>query len=308
MISALRPLLLVGYLLVSLSLPAQQRLAGRVVDAAGGAGIPFVTVYFDGTTIGTTTEEDGSFTLPLADIKLPAVLAATHLSYESEQLPVETARAVPVFRLTAAANEIAAVEVGDRNNRAKNLKEFREQYLGTDEWGKRARIENEERLRFDRTYVTDTLKNADLLVERYGLPEDLRQVKWAVDGKSLTFEQARDLQASSAGPLRIDVPALGYRITVDLIRFVIDYKAGSTFGLGTYYFEPYEGPGGKAKRKHVKTRRETYYSSSQHFLRALYAGALDAEGFATYEMVDGEARGHRPAPAPRNRSLPPKWP
>ncbi len=276
-------------LFFSLSLQAQNRLTGRVIDDSDGAGIPFATVYFDGTTVGTTSEEDGSFSLPLSDIDLPAIMVATHLSYRPEQLVVEGADAAPAFRLTPAANEIAAVEVGDRNNRAKNLAEFREQYLGTDDWARRARIENEERLRFDRTYATDTLRNADILVERYGLPEDLRKVAWAIDGKSLTFEQATDLQASSAGPLRVDLPDLGYRLTADLIRFVTRYRAQSTEILGTYYFQPYEGEG-KARRKHARNRQQAYYNSSQHFLRALYDGTLDEQGYAVYEKVDGAVR------------------
>lgn len=182
------------------------------------------------------------------------------------------------------------MEVGDRDNRAKNVAEFKEYFLGTDEWGTTAKFSNPDRLRFDRTYRTDTLQNADVMASRYGLPEDLRNVQWALDGKSLTFELADDLRASSAGPLRIDVPKLGYRITVDLIDFVVQYRTNTITGLGTYYFEPYEGTGNKPAARHARNRSETYYFSSQHFLRALFAGSLDEEGFATYEMVDNNAR------------------
>ena len=271
-------------------LNAQDFLTGRVLDSTDRSPIPFATVYFDGTTVGTTTDEDGTYRLSLSAVELPATLVVTHLNYRTATREASAGGATEDWLLTAAANEIAAVEVGDRNNRAKNVAEFREHFLGTDEWARGATLEHPERLRFDRTYHSDTLRNADILVERYGLPDDLRNVQWAVDGKSLTFEQAKDLQARSTGTLQVDVPELGYRVYVDLQAFVIDYTAGSTFGLGTYYFEPYEGQDGKARRKHRRNRRSVYYSSSQHFLRALFARDLADQGFATYEMIDGNAR------------------
>ncbi|WP_157974484.1 carboxypeptidase-like regulatory domain-containing protein [Lewinella sp. IMCC34183] len=276
-------------LLFSSLLHGQPAVSGTVRDSLTGEPVSFATVYFDGTTVGTTTDDAGAYRLPLSDMKLPAVVVATHLNYRSANRLVERGGEQDPLVLAPSAYEIAAVEVGDRNNRERNLREFREAFLGTDPGGRRATLTNQERLRFDRTYRTDTLRHADVLVERHGLPDDLRNVQWSIDGKSLTFEQASDLRVSSAGVLRVDVPDLGYRVSVDLIQFSIDYRAGSTFGLGTYYFEPYEG-NGKARGRHVRNRRETYYLSSQHFLRALYADNLAAEGFAVYEMVDDEAR------------------
>ena len=282
-------LLFVLFSLPASGLNAQDYLTGRVLDSTDRSPIPFATVYFDGTTVGTTTDEEGAYRLSLAAVNLPAAVVVTHLNYRTATRVATEAGKTEDWLLTATANEIAAVEVGDRNNRAKNVAEFREHFLGTDEWSRGATLGHPERLLFDRTYRTDTLRNANILVERYGLPDDLRNVRWAVDGKSLTFEQAKDLQARSTGTLEVDVPALGYRVQVNLQRFVVDYTAGSTFGLGTYYFEPYEGQDGKARRKHRRNRRSVYYTSSQHFLRALFARDLAAQGFATYEMVDGQA-------------------
>ena len=45
-------------------------LAGKVsglVSDESGAGVPFVTVYVEGTTIGTTTNADGRYQLELKD-------------------------------------------------------------------------------------------------------------------------------------------------------------------------------------------------------------------------------------------------
>ncbi len=280
----------VAYFVLSGFLIGQSTLSGIVVDSLSGEPIPFVTVYFDGTTVGTTTGENGGYTLGLGALNLPAVMVATHLNYRPASVMVGGAGNQPTILLAATPNEIAAVEVGDRNNREKNVLEFRHRFLGTDEWARRASLTGQNRLRFDRTYSTDTLRNADVLVERHGLPEELRKVRWASDGKSLTFEQATDLQVHSSGTFGVDVPSLGYRISVNLIGYFIDYRAGRTFSLGTYYFKPYEGPKDRPRRRHVRNRRRVYYSSSQHFLRALFAGDLQAHGFATYEKVDGQFR------------------
>lgn len=283
----LRPL--TGFLLFFVLPLTAQDLRGTVRDSLSGAPVPFATVYFDGTTVGTTTDDDGRYRLPLTDVALPAVVVATHLNYRSGNLLATAPGDQPALALLPAANEIAAVEVGDRDNRDRNLKEFTEAFLGAEEGGRGASLEHTERLYFNRTYRTDTMRNADVLVERYGLPDDLRNVQWSIDGKSLTFEQASDLRVESAGVLRVDVPELGYRISVNLISFIIDYRAGTTFGLGTYFFEPYEGDG-KPRGRHARNRERTYYTSSQHFLRALYAGTLDAEGFAVFEMIDKQPR------------------
>ncbi|PPK88233.1 carboxypeptidase-like protein [Neolewinella xylanilytica] len=276
--------------LLSAALPGQETLFGRVLDSLSREAVPFATVYFDGTTVGTTTADDGSYRLPLSAVTLPATVVVTHLNYRTASRTATSAGPTEDWLLTPAANEIAAVEVGDRNNRAKNVAEFRERFLGTEEWSRGARLQFTDRLRFDRHYETDTLRNADVLVKQYGLPDDLRNVAWAIDGKTLTFDRAVDLRASSTGTLEADVPMLGYRVRVNLEHFVVNYAAGSTYGLGTYYFEPYEGRQGKARPKHRRNRQRAFYASSQHFLRSLYANDLGANGFATYEMIDGKAR------------------
>ena len=270
------------------ALGAQGFVSGRVLDASAGDPIPYATVYFDGTTIGTTTDEVGAYRLPLDDIQLPATLVVTHLSFTAATRQITKEGAQPDWSLSAAVNEFAAVEVGDRNNRAENLKEFREAFLGVDDWGRSAKLQKSDRLMFDRTYLTDTLHNARVIAERYGLPDDLRAAQWSLDGTSLTFERAADLRVSSAGPLTVEVPALGYRISAGGLRYTIDYAKGSTVGLGTFFFQPYEGRDGRPKKKHVRNRRKAYYASSQHFLRALYNGRLAEEGYATFESVDGD--------------------
>ena len=74
--------------LVSLAMAAQStRVRGMVRDAETGEPLPFVGVYFDGTTIGISTDMDGRYSLETRspDAK---VLTAQLLGYESSSAPV----------------------------------------------------------------------------------------------------------------------------------------------------------------------------------------------------------------------------
>ena len=63
------------------------RVRGTVTDAESGEPLPFVSVYFDGTTIGISTDLEGKFSLETrsADAK---VLTAHIVGYASQSYPV----------------------------------------------------------------------------------------------------------------------------------------------------------------------------------------------------------------------------
>lgn len=51
-------------LLFALPMTAQTtKVKGRVTDSASGEGIPFVAIYFYGTTIGVSTDMDGYYSM-----------------------------------------------------------------------------------------------------------------------------------------------------------------------------------------------------------------------------------------------------
>ena len=67
--------------LISISLTAQIR--GVVKDSISGEPIPFVNIWVENETIGTTSEVDGSF---LLDLKEEKVLVLSALGYETKKL------------------------------------------------------------------------------------------------------------------------------------------------------------------------------------------------------------------------------
>lgn len=280
----------ISLLLTSFPLTAQQ-VSGTVTDSLTGAPIPFATVYFDGTTIGETTNEEGRFTLTATSLRFPATLIASHLSYGNKSVQLRKARSSVHFILRPLTLTVAAVEVTDQNQRLKNLEEFRALFLGVDDWGRRATIKGEDALVFSRDYRRKKLSNARSLFPDGKIPPTLKNARWAEDGRSIVFEKARNLMAVSNAPLEIDLPDLGYVLFVDLQRFRTDYAEGITNRLGTYFWRPYEGNNPeKARKKHLKNRELAYHNSNVHFLRALFQDRLEEEGYAIYEVIGNDAR------------------
>lgn len=260
-------------------------IRGTVVDSARQAPIPFATVYFDGTTNGQTTDDNGKFSLALNGIKLPAILVVSHIGYRTQSLSIQDSTALLNIALTVQGQMIQTVVVQDEDQRMKNLEEFRKVFLGADDWGVRAKIQNEDALFFNRDYQTQQLRIRSKGMMKRALTMNRRGGTWSADSSSYTFEQALNLQAKAKVPLEIKLPDLGYTVQVDLVRFLSEYRAGKTSHLGHYFFKPVVSKSGKPKARHKINRQQAYYNSSLHFLRSLYAGQLNENGYQIYERV-----------------------
>ena len=70
-------------LLLSAGASAQvSKVRGRVIDAETGEPVPYAAVFFDGTSIGVSTDEDGRYYIETRDTAA-VVLTATILGYQS---------------------------------------------------------------------------------------------------------------------------------------------------------------------------------------------------------------------------------
>jgi hypothetical protein len=131
----MRVFLLLCFCLYGSLLFCQSLLSGTVVEAANQEPIPFATVYFDGTTIGQTTDEHGTFQLSAEQIELPALLVVSHVGYQTLSLSVDSVQQELKLALRIQEQMISTVVVQDRDRRQKNLEEFRQVFLGSDAWG-----------------------------------------------------------------------------------------------------------------------------------------------------------------------------
>ena len=68
----------------------QTTIRGVVTDSITGERLPYVALAFPGTTIGTSTADDGSFTLVTST---PGkVLEVSYLGYATKRVPVRPGR------------------------------------------------------------------------------------------------------------------------------------------------------------------------------------------------------------------------
>ncbi len=263
---------------------AQPVLKGTVLDSTNHEPVPFVTVYFDGTTNGQTTDDNGQFALSLNGIDLPAVLVVSHVGYRRQTLLIRDTEEELYISLAVQGQLISTVVVQDRNQRLKNIQEFRRLFLGTDEWGERAQIRNEDALLFDRDFKNQRVNVRSKYMRKMTLNSNRNNVEWSADSSFYVYDKALNLQATAKVPLEIELPDLGYKIQVDLVKFLTEYRAGRTSHLGHYFFIPQEGPEGKTRARHERNRQRAFYNSSLHFLRSLYAGKLKENGYQIYEQ------------------------
>jgi len=270
---------------------AQSSLAGYLLDTDTGEPIAFATVYINGTTSGDVTGENGFFELKVSDY--PCELVASHLNFEStvftfREAPSDTLR----LGITARKVDLQEVEVLDTDQRAKNLREFLPNFLGMDEFGEKASLQNPEALFFTRDYIERERPQ----FRRFDKSGQL------TDGPLETIRVSLNLQARSQQQLLIEQPETGYVIHCDLIHFQLNYARGNqtpgSMTLGYYFFEPMEARREREQRKWEKARREAYYNSQQHFLYALYHRQLREEGYLIFERVSGvgETTQYRPFP------------
>lgn len=102
--------LLLAVLLLTQAVQAQVRLRGTVVDTDTRETLPFASVVVRGTTLGTTTNSDGEFTLNVS--KLPVTLLVSELGHLKDTIRVTSADEPLKLALATAAVALPEVKVG----------------------------------------------------------------------------------------------------------------------------------------------------------------------------------------------------
>lgn len=97
------------------------KVRGTVTDASTGEPVPFVGVYFDGTTIGISTDMDGRYSIETRDPSA-TVLTAHLLGYLPQSIPVQAGAFTQVdFRLEPDRESLNAAVVKPDNRRLKRF-------------------------------------------------------------------------------------------------------------------------------------------------------------------------------------------
>ena len=242
------------FFLLCTYLAFSQTISGYVFDAESNEPLESVAVYFDNTTVGTTTDSEGYFTLDYTDA-IRSTLVCSYLGYESHYDNEYRSNTEVQIMLNVNVDELDVVVIGydDGLTRQQKLKLFRREFLGQSKFARSCKIMNEDDLilRYDKT------------------------------GQSLS--------ASSPTPVLIWNKDLNYQIAYDILDFQVDFKyvdlsdnyflTNSVIYLGTSFFRDLNKT---QKRRVVKRRTKVYKGSVQHFMRAVFNSTLSDENFDIY--------------------------
>ena len=232
-----------------------QVISGRVFDNNTKNQIPFVNVFFNGTTIGTYTDDFGNFDLIVPkNGKFP--LAVSIIGYESVLLSdYSTDQSIVVF-MNPKIYELdevivsAKMSLGDRMARKYYLSLFKRQFLGESLNASRCKILNEN----------------DIVFQYF-------------DNKDI-------LEAHSKKPLIIINKTLGYQITYFIDEFECTSSGDLVNLYGNYAFKEDISLEGKEKILAEKRRRYAYLGSRMQLFRSLWDNDLDSAGFTLRNARD----------------------
>lgn len=227
-------------------------ITGVVKDASNGKPLEYASVFIAGTTFGTNTKIDGSFSLSYNPGGSSQLIVA-HLGYLTfSKLASEISTDEPLkVELKIKPQQLSAVSVvGVDANRKKNLADFLIGFLGDSEFGKKCSILNTHVLHLERRRI---------------------------EGKFMEFE----LIAFADSDLIVENKLLGYTIRYTLEGF---YQTQYSTVFKGYPLFLDNLALSKNQDKTLAYRERAYQGSQMHFFRSLFNKTLDKEGFEVYKV------------------------
>ncbi len=232
-------------------------LTGTVADEVTGELLPFANVYINNSSIGTTTDEKGAYTLsnlPIGNLEV----AVSYLGYVSIKQTLrfeQPGRKTVQFKMRQGVELQSVVVVAKRSRKwQRQFKVVSRELLGTGSFAKSCKILN---------------------------PEVLR----------ITMEDNGHLLAQSTSPLQIENRALGYMIYQDLSDF--DYYENAMYYGGNTRFELLK-PADEAEKNLWRTNQKTAYQGSlKQLLTSMVSDSLRENGFRVFQQVPDSLRAQR---------------
>ena len=229
-------------------------ITGTVTDEATGELLPFANVYINNSSIGTTTNEKGAYTLtnlPIGNIDV----AISYLGYAPIKQTLrfeQPGRKTVLFKMRQGVQLEGVVIFSKRSKkREQRLKIITRELLGTGRFSKLCKIIN---------------------------PDVLR----------ISMDDNGHLMAQSISPLKIENRALGYMIYQDLADF--DFYEGQVYYGGNTRFELLK-PANEEEKKRWRTNQETAYQGSlKQLLTSMVSDSLRENGFRVFQEIPDSLR------------------
>ena len=211
-----------------------QVISGKIVDIKNKP-LSGANIYFDGTTIATTSNEKGNFTIK-TNTKLNSVLVISFIGFQTQYISNVSLNNLQIVLKENIDLMKEVVIKKDRFTRKQKLQLFREQFLGQTKAGKKATIQNEDDIYFEYN------------------------------------EKTRTLNAFSDKPLVVNNEVLGYKIVYEIQLFEVSFwkisissnEVTKSFYAGVSRFEETD-----SSENTLKQREKSYQGSQLHFFRNL---------------------------------------
>lgn len=220
---------------------AQIKIKGTVYQKNGV--LEGAAVYLNNTMLGTTTNKNGEFTLPVKEGQYNLIISYLGFKKINYALNTATYSKPLVFVLQEEENmldEIVIKKTIYDDNWKHNLAVFKSEFIGNTKLSKGCEILNPKVLYFD-------------FNPKSGI-----------------------LTAFARKPLQIKHKSLGYLITYELESFIRSRKSITYLGYTRYQ----ELKGSKRKQKRWKKHREkAYKGSATHFFKSVLNNTFKKEGF-----------------------------
>ncbi|MBO0947666.1 carboxypeptidase-like regulatory domain-containing protein [Fibrella forsythiae] len=238
-------------------------LTGRITNATDGQALPFASVYLNGTTKGTTADQNGQFTLtdvPFGAIEL--VASYTGFSAVRQAMRITEARPRPVaIALLSMTNMLAGVVITAKKDKTwtRQLEQFERDLLGESSFARQCTLINPDVLQFE--------------------------------------ESGGTLTATASEALRIENQALGFQMTYTLLGFRSQAKTGKVVFGGTTLFRELTPESPKQTKQWQRNRILAYQGSLRHLLASLAANTYEQEGFMVYQTDPAHPLVDNPPPS-----------
>jgi len=234
------------FLIGSLAVRAQYTVSGTIVDSATKEPLSAASVFCQNTTIGTTTDKQGQFTLQLKSSG-GYELIVTYTGYRTQQLRItHDDKTVPTIEMVKEDKSMNEVVIKSSNE----VPDGWEKYGGF----------------FVEHFIGSTANAAKCVLQN---PEAL---------KFYFLKKSNKLKVLATEPLRISNYALGYNLTYSLDSFIYYYNNDINLYRGYCLYSEMDSSF-SAKKTWSTNREKTYLGSKLHFMRSYYDSSLKTEGF-----------------------------
>ena len=225
---------------------AQNIIKGTVYEA--NVALEGAAVYLNSTMLGTTTNADGEFSIPVKDGQFELIVSYLGFKKIIYSLNTENYNKPLVFKLIEEANmlnEIVITKTIYDDEWKHNLDFFKKQFIGRSKLAKGCEILNPKVLHFE-----------------FNAKDNI-------------------LTAIARKPLLLKHKKLGYIITYELESFIKNKNYLTYLGYSRY--KQIEGNKRKQKRWE-KNRLKAYNGSSVHFFKSVLNNTIDEEGFIVHQF------------------------